>query len=66
MDCLQEMESLGMLTQEQHLEIRAWVTSPLSSQQIALGMPEHLQWLLWQAGTLMEYDPEAIPFLLPN
>lgn len=62
MDSLQTMESLGLLTQEQHLEIRAWVMSPLSSREIAHGMPEALQTALWSAETLMLYDPEAIPF----
>lgn len=61
---LETIYDLGMLTEEQYLEIRAWINSPLTPAAMRQ-MPDHLWAALLQSNLLLEFDPEELS-LLPN
>ncbi|WKB54988.1 hypothetical protein [Eleftheria terrae] len=60
MQTLKEMRQLGLLTQEQYLEIRAYVMSHPSPEQIT-AMPAHLWQAMLHADALMYPDDEPQP-----
>ena len=55
MQTLDEMRSLNLLTQEQYLEVRAYVMAHPQPEQI-LAMPPHLWQAVLQADALMYPD----------
>lgn len=56
---LETMYDLGLLTEPQYLEIRAWVNSPLTLQDMK-AMPQPLWTALARANLLLTFDPEEM------